>query len=107
MVKGKENTKASETDAEFLDLKDESRKKIINITLWSVLIIWIIICFIDFTLVKTENKPVFCTFSKTTEYNDGNVNSCYGLGYKVYNYEREDFTGLEFAPIWGKDKSEK
>ena len=110
MVKGKEKVKKVETEEEFLDLKDETnkdekRKKIINITLWVILIAWIIICFTDFILVKTENEPIFCTFSKTTDYEDGTVKSCYGLGYKVYNYDREDFSGLEFAPLWGKDKS--
>ena len=107
----KEKIKKTDDD-EFLELAKEAdtkelRSKVINITLWVLLVGWIAICFTDFILTKTENKPVFCTFSKTVEYEDGTVKSCIGLGYKVYNYDRDSFTGIEFAPLWGKDKSVK
>ena len=107
----KEKIKKTDDD-EFLELAKEAdtkelRSRVINITLWVLLVGWIAICFTDFILTKTENKPVFCTFSKTAEYEDGTVKSCIGLGYKVYNYDRDSFTGIEFAPLWGKDKSVK
>lgn len=110
MVKEVKKTKKVETEEEFLDLKEDSTreerlKKVLNIVLWVILFGWIVICFTDFILTKTEKEPIFCTFSKTTEYDDGEVESCIGLGYKVYNYDRESFSGIEFAPIWGKDKS--
>lgn len=106
----KEKSKKVETEEEFLDLKErinkeEKLKRILNISLWALLFIWMAFCITDFILAKTDNKPVFCTFSKTTKYDDGNVKSCIGLGYKVYAYDRDSYSGIEFAPLWGKDKS--
>ena len=112
MGKEKNKPKKIETEEEFLDLKkgiskEEKLKKVLNISLWTILFIWIASCLTDFILVKTDNKPIFCTFSKVKSYEDGDVSSCIGLGYKVYDYKRESISGLEFAPLWGKNKSEK
>ena len=110
MSKEKQKKEKVKTDEEFLNLKEETdkaetRRRIINIVLWVILFGWIAVCFTDFILVKTEKEPIFCSFSKTTEYIDGEVTSCYGPGYKVFNYDRDSFSGIEFATLWGKDKS--
>lgn len=100
--------KKNENEEDFADLKESNKKvvikKIVNIALWVILFIWIAFCVTDFILVKTDNKPVFCAFNKVKEFEDGKVSSCYGLGYKVINYNRESMSGLVFSPVWKKVK---
>lgn len=82
-----------------------SISRIFNIILWILLIVWIAICLIDFIRVKGNQDPRFCINKKTVTYSDGKVESCMGLGYKVYRYERDSFSGLEFGPFWSKDRT--
>ncbi|NLL01571.1 MAG: hypothetical protein GX265_00920 [Mollicutes bacterium] len=100
--------KKNENEEDFADLKESNKKvvikKIVNIALWVILFILIAFCVTDFILVKTDNKPVFCAFNKVKEFEDGKVSSCYGLGYKVINYNRESMSGLVFSPVWKKVK---
>lgn len=79
--------------------------KIVNVVLWVILFAWMAVCVTDFILVKTEREPIFCFGEKTTTYSDGTVDSCYGAGYKVYNYKRESFKAIEFGPFWTKDRT--
>ena len=76
-----------------------------NIVLWVVLIIWMGICLIDFYNVHQKKDPMFCLKKETTKYDDGKVDSCTGLGYKIYNYQRKSFNGIEYGPFWSKDRS--
>lgn len=79
--------------------------KIMNIVLWVILLAWMAICLVDFFKVTNEKEPIFCLKKETTVYSDGEVHSCLGLGYKVYNYERESYSAIEFGPFWSKDRS--
>ncbi len=79
--------------------------KIVNIVLWVVVIAWMTLCVIDYIKVQREKDPIFCLSNKTLEYADGNVHVCYGLGYKVYNYDRDCFQALQFGAFWTKDAS--
>jgi hypothetical protein len=81
--------------------------KILNIFLWVVVLGWMAICVVDFIKVQNEKEPIFCLTKKTTKYDDGNVYACTGLGYKVYNYDRNCFQALQFGPFWTKDASLK
>lgn len=81
--------------------------KILNIVLWIILIVWMAICLFDFYKVSTEKDPVFCLKKETTSYDDGTVDSCLGLGYKVYKYNRTNYSAIEFGPFWSKDRSNK
>lgn len=98
-----------EEEDEFVEIRKGKRKpsisKIMNVVLWVVLFAWIAICFFDFVTVKGNHDPKFCISKKTTTYSDGKVESCTGLGYKVYRYDRESFSGLEFGPFWSKDRT--
>lgn len=85
--------------------RKETANKIINVILWIVMIAWMAMCLYDFYRVHTEKEPVFCLKKETTKYEDGNVDSCLGLGYKVYNYKRSSFRAIEFGPFWSKDRS--
>lgn len=79
--------------------------KIANIVLWIILFVWMGIVFFDFYRVTTKKDPVLCISKDTIEYDDGNVYSCLGLGYKVYKYDRASYSALEFGPFWSKDRS--
>lgn len=111
MAKEKDVVKVDE-DVEFLsekEAKDSYKKsvvsKIVNIVLWVVLLGWMGICLVDFYNVHQEKDPKFCISRETIKYDDGTVESCLGLGYKVYHYNRESFYGIEFGPFWSKDRS--
>jgi len=109
-----------EVDEDFYDEKPKKKKKevvyvekkpslfsrILNVILWILLFVWVAIVVIDFFQVRNENKPKFCWFNeKTTQYENGTVEECTGLGYKVINYNREDFKAIEFGPFWIKDRT--
>lgn len=79
--------------------------KIINIVLWVVLICWMVMVFYDYIKVKNEKSPKFCLGNKTTTYDDGDVTTCSGLGYKVITYNRTSLKAIEFGPFWIQDRT--
>ncbi len=108
--------KEEEMSQEFTDAKtkkeqNEKKKrifiKILDIILWIVLIAWMAVVIVDYNHVRNEEKPKFCLKEETIQYEDGTVESCTGLGYKVFEYKRDSYTAIEFGPFWIKDRSEK
>jgi len=101
-----------ELNEELLDIKVEEKKKnkifikILDIILWVVLIAWMIIVVIDYVKVVNQKEPMFCIKEEEIEYEDGTVNSCTGLGYKVYEYNRESYQAIEFGPFWAKVRND-
>ena len=59
---------------------------------------------IDFFRFKDGKDPKFCIKEETKTYENGNVEYCLGIGYKVYNYNLEDYTRREFGPFWMKEE---
>jgi len=103
----KEEKKAKE---EFYEDEEEKKEKslfsrVINVILWIVLFVWMGICLVDFFKTRALSEPIFCLSKETTEYSDGKVYSCTGLGYKIYHYDRKSFKGYEYGPFWAKDRS--
>lgn len=99
-------------------LKEENKKakkkprkrivsRILNTIVGIILLVWMGICLVDFFNVREEKEPMFCISKETIEYEDGTVDSCLGLGYKVYNYKRDSYRGIEFGPFWINDRSNK
>lgn len=106
-VEGSEKIKKKKAEK---DNEDKKRliSRIVNIVLWVILFAWMALVFVDFLHVKNEEEPQFCMWNKkTTQYSDGKVTECTGLGYKVINYKREDFNAIEFGPFWIKDRTAK
>lgn len=97
--------------AEEITKKDQVKgrstfDKVMNIILWIVLLGWMAVCITDFIQVQREKKPIFClTKMKTVKYNDGTVQSCVGVGYKYFKYDRKSYKAIEFGPFWSKDRS--
>ena len=97
-----------EDKEEFYNEKKEKGSlfnRIINIVLWIVLFAWMGVCLVDFFNTKAGRSPVFCLKKETTNYSDGKVNTCTGLGYKIFNYRRTSFSGDEYGPFWSKDRT--
>lgn len=112
----KEKNVKVEQEEDFFDEKpkkenrDKSEKsmlsRILNIALWVILFAWMALVLVDYFKVRNEEEPVFCWFNKeTTTYENGTVKECTGLGYKVINYNRENFKAIEFGPFWITDRT--
>ena len=113
----KEKKVKVEQEEDFFDEKpkkknnDETKEKSIlsktlNIILWVVLFAWMALVLVDYFKVRNEEEPIFCWFNNhTTTYENGTVKECTGLGYKVINYNREDYKAIEFGPFWIKDRT--
>ena len=80
-------------DEDFKDVKKANKKNPVVI--------------FDFYKVSQEEDPVFCISKETITYDDGTVDLCTGLGYKVYNYNRASITGYEFGPFWIEERTEQ
>lgn len=90
------------------DNKKSLISRIVNIALWVILFAWMALVLVDYIHTRNDEKPQFCWWNKnTTQYEDGTVTSCNGLGYKVINYNRDSFKAIEFGPFWIKDRTQK
>ena len=101
MAKKEVKEKENETvDEDFKDVKKANKKnpvlKVISIILWLLILAWLVVVIFDFYKVSQEEDPVFCISKETITYDDGTVDLCTGLGYKVYNYNRASISGYEF-----------
>ena len=93
---------------EFFDAKEDKESilgKIIVIILWIILFAWMAICLVDFYKTQKREKPKFTFKTETVKYEDGEVQSYTGLGYKIFDYRRRCYDGVEFVAFWSKDKS--
>lgn len=79
--------------------------KIWDVVFWVLFAILACVWIVDFFRVKTEKQPMFCISKETIEFEDGNVEKCVGLGYTVYEYNRESLdNGIQFGPFFIKMK---
>ena len=80
-------------------------KLVFEIGFWCLLIVISIAWITDFNKVQNEKNPKFCIVNKTHEFEDGTVEECIGLGYKVYEYNRESINETrQFSPFYIKMK---
>jgi len=79
--------------------------KIWDVVFWVLFAILACVWIVDFFRVKAEKQPMFCISKETIEFEDGNVDKCVGLGYTVYEYNRESLdSGIQFGPFFIKMK---
>lgn len=79
--------------------------KIWDVVFWVLFVLLICAWIVDFFRVKTDKYPLFCISKETVEFEDGKVDKCTGLGYKVYTYDRASLDeGIEFGPFFAKMK---
>ena len=104
----KEEKTEEELREEFFDSKEDKESKflkVMNVILWVILFAWMAVCLVDFYKTHKREKPMFTFKMQTVKYDDGVVNSYTGLGYKIYDYKRKCFDGIEYGPFWSKDRS--
>jgi len=82
-----------------------SKRKLIRIVFdiifWIVIICLLIIWLTDFINVQNDKDPVFCISRKTHVFDDGTVEECVGLGYKIYDYNRTSLSkSRQFGPFF-------
>ena len=76
-------------------------QKIFDIVFWVCIVILAVIWLTDFFRMRDNKEPVFCLSKKTHEFDDGTVDECVGLGYKIYDYHRESLNGAhQFSPFF-------
>ncbi len=89
-----------------INLKEMRKSDILKLILLTLVIVWIIMFFIDYFRARQSKDLIFCISEKVTEYDDGKVYSCTGLGYKMYRYDRTSInTDLEFGPFFIKERT--
>ena len=80
-------------------------KKIFNIIIVILFVFWLYMIGSDYTKVTNGEKAVFCLEHIIYDYEDGSVEECVGLGYKVYYYDRDSLNAkTDFGPFWIKMK---
>lgn len=83
-----------------------NKSDVIKVLILAVIVIWIICFFIDYFRARQEKNPLFCITENTKKYDDGEVYSCTGLGYKMYKYRRSSIpTSVEFGPFFIKERT--
>ena len=103
------NTKAKVQEIIERNGKDKDEKKslartIFDIAFWVIIAVLAIVWVTDFIKVQNDKKPVFCLVEKTHKFKDGTVDECVGLGYKIYDYNRESIDAHQFGPLFIKMK---
>ncbi len=93
--------------AEKKEKKKSLFSRIMNVVLWIILFAWMAVCLVDFFRTTNNKAPKLCIKQERTTYNDGYVDTCTGLGYKVINYRRTSMSGNQYGPFWISDKSAK
>lgn len=79
--------------------------KVWDVVFWVLFAILVCVWIVDFFRVKAERQPIFCINKETIEFEDGDVDKCVGLGYTVYEYNRESLdNGIQFGPFFIKMK---
>lgn len=98
----KEVKKVEEEDVQFYDKKHKSVAQIIwDCIFWLLFAALAFVWIFDFITVKNGNSPKFCIKNNVYEFDDGTVNECVGLGYKVYNYNRSGLSiKVQFSPFF-------
>lgn len=77
-------------------------KKVIS-TIFSVIILGIVAIWLyEYYRMVNDQEPMFCIKEETYKYDDGTVQECVGLGYKVYKYDRTSYKAKQFGPFFIK-----
>ena len=87
------------------DLALKIIKKCWDIIFWCAIICLVVVWVLDFINVKQEKDPQFCIKKETISTEKGDVDSCLGLGYKIFTYHTSNLDGArEFAPFWSEPR---
>lgn len=77
---------------------------IFDVVFWVLISVLAIVWLTDFIKIQNNKEPVFCLAKKTYEFDDGVVEECKGLGYKIFDYKRDSIEAHQFGPLFIKMK---
>ena len=110
-------TKKEEKVEETKEVKKETKKEKKNdiaITIikrcwdtifWCAVACLLLVWILDFVNVKQNKDPKFCIKKETLTVENGTVDSCLGMGYKVFTYHTSNMDGAkEFGPFWSEPR---
>ena len=94
-------------DTSTLDPKKKSPLgKIIFVILLLLFGVWAYLVYTDHELVSRGDNPKYCFWpQEIKKYENGTIEECYGILYKVIKYRKEGERLDELVPIWVKTKS--
>lgn len=104
-VPKKTTKKVEAVDTEATESWEDDKKsvghKIFDVIFWICIALLAFIWIFDFIQVKDGKDPKFCIKTELHEYEDGTVNECDGLGYKVFKYNRTSINiDTQFSPFF-------
>ena len=83
--------------------KGSKSSRFLTYIFWTMLVLLLFAWVFDYVKVVNGNAPQLCVHRKTHSFDDGNVEECIGLGYKVYNYDRSSLgVKTQFGPFFMK-----
>ena len=94
-------------DTSTLDPKKKSPLgKIIFVIILLLFGVWAYMVYVDHELVTKGEEPKYCFWPQETKtYENGTIEECYGLLYKVIKYRKEGESLDELVPIWVETRS--
>ena len=105
------NTKAkveeivSKKEIKYVEEDKKSIGRIIfDIAFWVLISVLAIVWLTDFIKIQNSKEPAFCLTKKTHKFDDGVVEECTGLGYKIFDYKRDSIEAHQFGPLFIKMK---
>lgn len=76
------------------------KKRIIEIIVLSVFVLWLVFFVIDYIRYKDTNKPLITIAHRTVEFEDGTVDEYYSLGWVYREYKRRAIGDIELTSIF-------
>lgn len=86
----------------YNDKAMKKKKKIIEISILSIVVLYILLFIVDYVRYKNSNPPLITISKKTTEFSDGEVKEYYGLGWVYREYRRKAIGKIELKPFYSK-----
>ena len=72
---------------------------------WGIILIILATWIVDFVNVKQNKEPQFCLKKETIQVENGTVDSCLGVGYKVFTYHTTKYDNArDFGPFWSEPR---
>ena len=80
-------------------------KKFIGRLFWIIVILLMCLWTFEFYRIRNGLDPMFTYKEEVKVYHDGITKVKYGIGYKIYDYERTDLFGVEFVSMFAKERT--
>ena len=79
-------------------------KKLLSRLFWIIVILLMCLWTFEFYRIRNGLNPVFTYKDELTVYPDGTTKVYYGIGYKIYEYNRTNLYGTEFVSMFAKER---